>query len=95
MQSVKQSENTHATAEIGAYIEIRDRALANAERTPSEAMLTRVETANAFVLSCLKVARSPYQAQYLEETDAARERKRCEAVTLHVECLRSTLAHAA
>nr|MBA2743697.1 hypothetical protein [Chthoniobacterales bacterium] len=77
------------------YIEIRDRALANAERTLSEAMLTRVETANAFVLSCLKAARSPYQAQSLKETDATRERKSCEAVTLRVERLRTTLAHAA
>ncbi len=89
------AENTQATAEISAYIEIRERALAHAERTPSEAMLTRVETANAFVLTCLKAARSPYQAQCLKEADAARERKRCEAVTLRVERLRGTLAHAA
>ena len=78
------AENTQATAEISAYIEIS-----------SEAMLTRVETANAFVLTCLKAARSPYQAQCLKEADAARERKRCEAVTLRVERLRGKLAHAA
>ncbi len=58
------AENTQATAEISAYIEIS-----------SEAMLTRVETANAFVLTCLKAARSPYQAQCLKEADAARERE--------------------
>lgn len=95
MQSVQQSENRHATAEIGAYVEIRERALADAERTPSEAMLARVETANAFVLSCLTSARSPYQAQCLNEVDAAQERKRCEAVKLRVARLRRAWAHAA
>ncbi len=89
------AENTLAIAEIGAYIEIRDRALKEVEHTCSEAMLTRVETANAFVLSCLKAACSPYQAQCLKEADAVRERKRCDAVKLRVERLRSTLAHAA
>ncbi len=95
LRGMELAENTHATTEIGAYIEIRERALVDAERTCSEATLTRVETANAFVLSCLKPARSPYQAQCLKEANAARERKRCEAVTLRVERLRSTLAHAA
>jgi hypothetical protein len=95
MQLARRSENSHATAEIGAYIEIRDRALADAERTHNEEMLTRVETANAFVLACLTPARSPYQSQHLSEEDAARERKRCEAVKMRIERLRSTLAHAA
>ncbi len=95
MQVTQRSENNHAAAEISAYIELRERALADAERTCSEEILRRVETANAFVQCCIKPARSPYQEQCLPETDAARERKRCEAVKLRIERLRSTLAHAA
>lgn len=85
----------HAFAEIGAYIAIRDRLLANAETSRTEAMLDRAEMANDFLLSCLKPARTPYQAQSLPEPDAARERKRCEAVRVRIDRLRAKLAEAA
>lgn len=81
--------------EIAAYIAIRDRLLEDAERTRSDSMLDRVQSANEFVTSCLKPARSPYEAQHLPEADAVRERQRCEAVKVRIERLRATLAHAA
>lgn len=84
-----------AFAEIGAYISIRDRLLADAEETRSEAKLDRAAGANEFLLLCLKPARSPYQAQSLAERDAAPERQRCEAVKVRIERLRAKLAHAA
>src|SRR5438105_4107184 len=40
---------------------------------------------------CLPPARSPYDAQYLPETDAVRERKRCEAVRNRIAQLREAL----
>ena len=85
----------HAFAEIGAYIAIRERLLAEAEQGPTEKQLDRAAIANNFVASCLKPPRSPYQAQCLPETDAARERKRCEAVKLRISRLRDKLVHAA
>jgi hypothetical protein len=85
----------HAFGEIGAYIAIRDRLLENAESSRTEVMLDRAEQANEFLQSCLKPARTPYQAQSLPEADAARERTRCEAVQVRIERLRATLADAA
>lgn len=84
-----------AIAEIGAYIAIRERLLAEAERTRSEALIDRVAGANAFVQSCLKPARLPYQGQCLPEYEAAHEWKRCEAVKVRIARLRTTLAVAA
>lgn len=84
-----------AFAEIGAYIAIRDRLLADAEKSRTESMLDRAEMANDFVASCLKPARSPYEAQHLPEADAAPQRKRCQTVKVRIERLRAKLAHAA
>ncbi len=84
-----------ASAEIGAYISIRERLLADAEEQRSPSVLDRAAIANNFVAACLKPARSPYQAQCLPEAEAARERKRCEAVKTRISRLRETLAHAA
>lgn len=84
-----------ASAEIGAYIALRDIALSEAERASTEQNLHRLDLANDFVASCLKQARSPYEAQFLPQPDAARERKRCEAVKSRIAQLRANLAHAA
>ena len=85
----------HAFAEINAYIAIRDRLMDKAERDCTESNLERAAGANEFVEKCLRPARSPYEAQHLPEADAARERKRCEAVKLRLARLSSTLADAA
>ena len=85
----------HAFAEIHAYIAIRDRLLQKAESVCTESNIERAAGANEFVEKCLRPARSPYEAQHLPETEAARERKRCEAVRLRLARLRSTVADAA
>jgi hypothetical protein len=77
--------------EINAYVAIRDIALAEAEKDPSTINLERVRIANDFVENCLKPARSPYESQHLPETDAARERGRCQAVKVRLSLLRAHL----
>lgn len=82
--------SVYSAAEINAYIAIRDQLLAEAEKLHSSAKLTSTALANDFVEGCLKPARSRYEAQCLPESDAARERKRCEAVRDRIAQLRSS-----
>jgi hypothetical protein len=82
--------SAYSLAEINAYITIRDQLLNEAEKLHSTAKLASVTLANDFVEGCLKPARSPYEAQCLPEIDAARERKRCEAVRLRIAELRDS-----
>ncbi len=79
-------------AEIKAYIAIRDGLLAEAEQLKTWEKIDSLAVANDFVQSCLKAARPPYESQYLPEADAARERKRCEAVMSRIGELRSQIA---
>jgi len=81
--------NSYVIHEINAYVAIRDLALAEAEKDRSPVNLERVRSANDLVENCLKPARSPYEAQHLPETDAARERARCQAVKLRLFLLRA------
>ena len=69
--------SSEAIEEINAYIAIRDQSLAAAERVPTRGTVDRALLANEFVESCLRPARSPYQAQALPEANAADERQRC------------------
>ena len=80
--------SVYSVAEINAYIAIRDQLLAEAEELRTGAKLAATELANDFVFGCLKPARSPYEAQYLPESDAIRERQRCETVRDRIEQLR-------
>ena len=82
--------SAYSVAEINAYIAIRDQLLAVAEKLYSSAKLTSTALANDFVEGCLKPARTPYEAQCLPESDAVRERKRCEAVRDRIEQLRKS-----
>jgi hypothetical protein len=84
----KSAGSKQAAGEIKAYIAIRDELLLEAEEARTRAKLDSVVAANDFVVTCLKPARLPYQAQYLPETDAVRERARCEAVKKRVAQLR-------
>jgi hypothetical protein len=72
--------SAYSVAEINAYIAIRDQLLAEAEELHTRTKLASTALANDFVQGCLQLARAPYEAQCLPETDAVRERKRCEAV---------------
>jgi hypothetical protein len=92
VQQTKPSEfrmNSYVVDEINAYVAIRDIALAEVEKDPSSVNLERVRIANDFVENCLKPARSPYESQHLPETDAARERGRCQAVKVRLSLLRA------
>ena len=77
-----------ATAEINAYIAIRDELFNEAEQLRTPAKLASATVANDVVEGFLRPTRSPYQAQSLGENDAARERKRCEFVRGRIAQLR-------
>jgi hypothetical protein len=81
--------SVYSVAEINAYIVIRDQLLAEAEELHSSAKLASTALANDFVEGCLKPARTPYEGQCLPESDAIRERQRCEAVRERIAKLRS------
>ena len=91
-RSHEDTSSKYATAEISAYIAIRDNVLQEAEQAPTSKSLKRAETANDFVETCLKAPRSPYDAQYLPEPDAASERTRCAAAKMRIATLRAVLA---
>ena len=82
--------SVYSVDEINAYIAIRDELLTEAEELLTSAKLAATELANDFVFGCLKPARSPYEAQYLPETDAIRERQRCDAVRDRIAQLRGS-----
>jgi hypothetical protein len=88
----ERTSSKEAIAEINAYIAIRDMYLTEAEEVTTEARLHRVSVANDLVATYLKPARSPYEDQHLPEADAARERKRCEAVKARIAKLASVVA---
>jgi hypothetical protein len=74
------ASSRYAAEAINAYIAIRDQLLTEVEKVASPEKLNRLAIANDLVLACLKPARHPYEGQCLPESDAARERGRCEAV---------------
>ena len=80
-----------AAAEINAYIAIRDELLAEAEQSRTRAKLDSATVANDFVQNCLKPARGPYSEQCLPESDAARQRKRCETARDRIAKLRAVI----
>ena len=84
--------SAYSVAEINAYIAIRDQLLAEVEEIHTSAKLASTALANDFVEGCLEPARSPYQAQCLPESDAVRERKRCEAVRNRIAQLRDLVS---
>jgi len=80
-----------AAHEIHSYLAVRDLLLAEAEQNGTEASLQRARIANEFAETCLRPPPSPYEAQGLPETDAARERQRCKAVKLRIAELRARI----
>ena len=84
--------SVYSIAEINAYIAIRDQLLAEAEEQRTREKIASTALANEFVEGCLKPARSPYEGQCLPETDATRERKRCEIVRDRIKQLRGAAA---
>lgn len=86
------TSSKEAVAEINAYIAIRDDLLAEAEQVRTRAKIDSLSVANDFVVTCLKPARPPYEAQCLSAADAARERERCESVKARIAELSSQIA---
>lgn len=84
--------SAYVLSEINAYIAIRDELLAEAEELRTRAKLDSAAVANDFVQNCLNPARGPYGAQCLPEPDAARQRKRCDAVRDRITQLREAVA---
>jgi len=80
-----------ARDEIQAYAVIRDLLVSDAEVTTSVENLGRATIANEFVESCLRPPRSPWQAEYLEPREAARERERCCAAKMRIAALQQIL----
>ena len=89
------SRNQYAVDEIGAYIAVRDSLLTEAQEGLTEAALQRLVLANNFVANCLRPAKKPYLSQFLPETDAVRELKRCAGVDAAITKLRARLTAAA
>ena len=90
--SATDASSPEAIAEISAYIAVRDQSLADAERVPTRGTVDRALRANEFVESCIRPARSPYQAQSLPATAAANERQRCAAARARLAQLSARLA---
>jgi hypothetical protein len=88
----KPASSQHVVDEINAYIAIRDELLAEAEQIMTPAKIDSVTVANDFVATCLKPAHPPYHAQCLPETDAVRERRRCETVKARIQELIALVA---
>lgn len=82
------SHSKYIVDEINAYIAIRDSLLAEAEEVRSCAKLNGLSVANDFVETCLRPPRPAGKAPHLPEADAARERKRCQAVKIRIAELR-------
>lgn len=93
--TLRRSGSPQARAEIYAFIAARDLAVSEAERHVTAATLNRAFLANELVQNCLQPARSPYEGQHLVESEADRERKRCEAVTRRLSHLRACTVAAA
>jgi hypothetical protein len=94
--------STYIADEIRAYAVIRDLALGEAEKLTNSLNLQRTRIANEFVENALRPARRPYETQHLPDSDATRERQRCEAVKIrlsllhaHLDALARDHAHAA
>ena len=82
-----------ARDEIQAYVAIRDLLLSDAEVTTTAESLRRATIANEFVETCLRAPRSPYEAQSLEQRQAARELERCCAAKMRIATLQQKLCH--
>jgi hypothetical protein len=84
--------SAYIIGEINAFIAIRDYLLTEAEESKTREQINRASLANKVVETCLKPARHPYEAQFLPEADAIRERKRCQAAESRIAELRAKLS---
>jgi hypothetical protein len=90
--SLNETGSKEASDEIQAYVAIRDLLLSDAEVTTTAESLRRATIANEFVETCLRPPRSPYEAQSLEQRQAARELERCRAAQMRLATLEQKLS---
>ena len=90
-QKRQHPNSEYVIGEINAFIAIRDELLAEVEEAKTASKLDSLIVANNFVETCLTPARSPYDMQVLPESEAKRERKRCEQIKRRVADLRDQL----
>ena len=74
--------------EINTFIAIRDYLLTAAEASKTQEQINRASLANEVVETCLSPPRHPYEAQFLPEADAIRERRRCQAAKSRISKLK-------
>ena len=86
------ASSAYIIEEIYTFIAIRDYLLTEAEASKTREQINRVSLANEVVETCLRPARHPYEAQFLPEADAIRERKRCQAAESQIAKLRAKLS---
>jgi len=80
--------------EINTFIAIRDDLLIDAEASKTRERISRASLANEVVETCLRPPRHPYEAEFLPEADAIRERQRCQVARSRITKLRaSTVSH--
>jgi len=82
-----------ARDEVQVYAVIRDLLVIDAEVATSVESLRRAAAANEFVESCLQPPHSPWQAEYLEPGEAARQRERCGAAKMRIAALQHKFSH--
>ena len=74
------TSSDYVVSEINTFIAIRDNLLIEAEASKTREQINRASLANEVVKTCLRPPRHPYEAQFLPEADAIRERERCQAI---------------
>ena len=84
--------SAYIISEINAFIAIRDYLLTEAEASKTREQINRASLANQVVETCLRPPRHPYEAQFLPEADAIRERKRCQAAESRIAKLRAKVS---
>jgi hypothetical protein len=88
------ASSAYLIGEINTFIAIRDHLLTDAEASKTREQISRASLANQAVETCLRSPRHPYEAQFLPEADAIRERQRCQVAKSRIAKLRaSTVSH--
>jgi len=84
------ASSAYVIGEINTFIAIRDYLLTDAEASKTREQISRANLANQVVETCLRPPRHPYEAEFLPEADAIRERQRCQVAKSRIAKLRAS-----
>ena len=84
------ASSAYVIGEINTFIAIRDYLLTDAEASKTREQISRASLANQVVEKCLRPPRHLYEAQFLPEADAIRERQRCQVARSRIAKLRTS-----